>query len=132
MLPRVPRPLLLRLDRLLAEAGAIYNHPIISVEHVLPQNPQDGSQWLTWFPDAEERSYWTHRLANLVLLSSRKNTRASNYEFNRKKTEYFQKGGVQTFALTSQVVSQDEWTPAVLEARQKQLLSKLEEEWRLV
>ncbi len=131
MLPRVPRPLLLRLDRLLAEAGAVYNHPIISVEHVLPQNPQDGSQWLTWFPDAEERSYWTHRLANLVLLSSRKNTRASNYEFNRKKTEYFQKGGVQTFALTSQVVSQDEWTPAVLEARQNQLLNKLEEEWRL-
>jgi len=131
MLPRVPRPLLLRLDRLLAEAGAVYSHPIISVEHVLPQNPQDGSQWLTWFPDAEERSYWTHRLANLVLLSSRKNTRASNYEFNRKKAEYFQKEGVQTFALTSQVVSQDEWTPAVLEVRQKQLLSKLEEEWRL-
>ena len=131
MLPRVPRPLLLRLDRLLAEAGAIYNHPIISVEHVLPQNPQDGSQWFTWFPDAEERSYWTHRLANLVLLSSRKNARASNYEFDRKKTEYFQKGGVQTFALTSQVVSKDEWTPAVLETRQKQLLSKLEEEWRL-
>lgn len=131
MLPRVPRPLLLRLDRLLAEAGAVYNHPIISVEHVLPQHPQDGSQWFTWFSDVEERSYWTHRLANLVLLSSRKNTRASNYEFNRKKTEYFQKDGVQTFALTSQVVSQDEWTPAVLEARQKRLLSKLEEEWRL-
>lgn len=130
-LPRVPRPLLLRLDRLLAEAGAVYNQSIISVEHVLPQNPQDGSQWLTWFPDAEEQSYWTHRLANLVLLSSYKNTRASNYEFNRKKTEYFQKEGVQTFALTSQVMSQDEWTPAVLEARQKELLSRLEIEWRL-
>ena len=63
-LPRVPRPLLLRLDRLLAEAGAVYDHPIISVEHVLPQNPQECSQWLTWFPDEEERRHWTHRLAN--------------------------------------------------------------------
>ena len=130
-LPRVPRPLLLRLDRLLAEAGAIYDHPIISVEHVLPQNPQESSQWLTWFPDEEERSHWTHRLANLILLSSRKNARASNYEFDRKKKEYFQKGGVQTFALTTQVVDQAEWTPALLEDRQKQLLRKLEEEWRL-
>ena len=130
-LPRVPRPLLLRLDRLLAEAGAVYDHPIISVEHVLPQNPQECSQWLTWFPDEEERKHWTHRLANLILLSSRKNARASNYEFDRKKKEYFQKGGVQTFALTTQVVEKGEWTPAVLEDRQKKLLKKLEEEWRL-
>ena len=130
-LPRVPRPLLLRLDRLLAEAGAVYDHPIISVEHVLPQNPQECSQWLTWFPDEEERRHWTHRLANLVLLSSRKNAKASNYEFDRKKKEYFQKGGVQTFALTTQVVDKGEWTPDVLVDRQKQLLTKLEEEWRL-
>ena len=131
-LPRVPQPLLLRLDSLLAEAGAVYQHPIISVEHVLPQNPRESSQWLTWFPDAVERSRWTHRLANLVLLSSRKNTRASNYEFDRKKEEYFQRGGVQTFALTSQVIGQVEWTPTVLENRQRELLTKLEEEWRLV
>ena len=130
-LPRVPRPLLLRLDRLLAEAGAVYDHPIISVEHVLPQNPQECSQWRTWFPDEEVRGHWTHRLANLILLSSRKNARASNYEFDRKKKEYFQRGGVQTFALTSQVVDQGEWTPTVLEDRQRQLLRKLEEEWRL-
>ena len=131
-LPRVPRPLLLRLDRLLAEAGAVYDHPIISVEHVLPQNPPDCSQWLAWFPDEEERRQWTHRLANLILLSSRKNAKASNYEFDQKKKEYFQRGGVQTFALTSQVVDQGEWTPTVLEERQKQLLVRLVEEWRLV
>ena len=70
-------------------------------------------------------------MANLILLSSRKNARASNYEFDRKKKEYFRRGGVQTFALTTQVVDQAEWTPAVLEDLQKQLLRKLEEEWRL-
>lgn len=130
-LPRVPRPLLLRLDRLLAEAGAVYDHPIISVEHVLPQNPQECSQWLTWFPNEEERRHWTHRLANLILLSSRKNARASNFDFDRKKKEYFQRDSVQTFALTSQVLDQSKWTPTILQDRQDQLLRKLEDEWRL-
>lgn len=32
------RPLLLRLDQLLAEEGSRYNHSVISIEHVLPQS----------------------------------------------------------------------------------------------
>lgn len=63
------KAVLLRLDSLLASAEATYDHPIISVEHVLPQNPAAGSQWETWFPSVEEREFWTHRLANLVLLA---------------------------------------------------------------
>ena len=130
-LPRVPKPLLLRMDGLVAEAGASYNYLTTSIEHVLPQNPAEVSQWHDWFPDDAERTQWTHRLANLVLLSSRKNTRASNWEFERKKEEYFQKGGVSPFALTTQVVAEKEWTPAVLERRQRELIGKLKEEWRL-
>ncbi|MCY4127615.1 MAG: DUF262 domain-containing HNH endonuclease family protein, partial [Gammaproteobacteria bacterium] len=82
---RVRRPLLLRLDSLLTDPGVghflgHYQESIISIEHVLPQNPAEGSQWIEWFPNAEERAQWTHRLANLVLLSRRKNTRASNFD----------------------------------------------------
>ena len=129
--PRIPRPLLLRLDSLLAEGEASYQHPIISIEHVLPQNPSNSSQWLKWFPDEDERRQWTHRLANLVLLSRRKNTRASNFEFERKKSEYFRQNGVTTFALTTNVVAELEWTPAVLERRQQELVDALTKEWRL-
>ena len=129
-LPRVPRPLLLRLDNLLADAGATYDRSIISVEHVLPQTPSEGSQWLCHFSD-DERSYWTHRLANLVLLSHRKNASASNLEFDPKKTTYFQRGGVVPFAITTQVINETEWTPAVLERRQRELIDKLKAEWRL-
>ena len=130
-LPRVPKPLLLRLDGLLAGAGARYDHPVISIEHVLPQNPRESSRWLRWFPDDEERSNWTHRLANMVLLSRRKNSSASNLEFETKKTEYFLHGGVSPFALTTQVVNESEWTPSVLERRQRRLLAALTREWRL-
>ena len=128
---RVPLPLLLRLDGLLAGAEASYNRPIISIEHVLPQNLPGNSQWQEWFPDAEEREFWTHRLANLVLLSRRKNSSASNWDFERKKKEYFTRGNVTPFALTTQVLATPEWTPEVLETRQRDLIGKLSKEWRL-
>ena len=127
--PRIPKPLLLRLDSLLADAGAKYDQPAISIEHVLPQNPM--GKWLKWFPDSDEREDWTHRLANLVLLSRRKNSQASNYEFDKKKIEYFQKKGTTTFALTTQVVNESEWTPKVLKCRQSKLIDALKKEWRL-
>ena len=130
-LPRVPQPLLLRLDGLVAGTEASYNRPVISIEHVLPQNPPGNSQWRKWFPDDEERELWTHRLANLVLLSLRKNFRASNLDFKRKKDEYFKRGNVTPFALTTQVLGKSEWTPAILERRQNDLVGRLKKEWRL-
>ena len=131
VLTRVRRPLLLRLDSLVADAGAQYDHQVISIEHVLPQNPSDDSEWLEWFSSNEQRELWTHRIANLVLLSRRKNTRASNYEFDRKKNEYFVKGGAAPFALTTQVLRMAEWTPEILEVRQAELVGLLASEWRL-
>lgn len=128
---RVRMPLLLRLDSLLADHGATYEHKVLSIEHVLPQTPASDSVWLTWFPDEDTRNLWVHRLANLVLLSRQKNTQAQNFDFERKKQEYFQKKGVATFALTSQVLNQPQWTPSVLESRQSDLTGRLKAEWRL-
>jgi len=130
-LTRVRRTLLLRLDSLLADQGARYEHATITVEHVLPRNPERNSQWLIDFPDDEERTEWTDRLANLVLLSRTMNSRALNHDFDRKKREYFQKGAVVTFALTSQVLAEDKWVPAVLQKRQRELINALKKEWRL-
>ena len=70
---RIKTPLLLRLDGLLADDAVSYQQAVITVEHVLPQRPAAGSRWMEWFADDEEREQWTHRLANLVLLSRRKN-----------------------------------------------------------
>ena len=128
---RVRMPLLLRLDSLMAEEGVTVDHSIVTVEHVLPQNPSSGSQWLLWFPDDEDREKWTHRLANLVLLSRRKNSQAQNYSFDHKKNEYFVRKGVSTFALTVSVLGQEQWTPEVLEQRQRDLIDRLATEWRL-
>lgn len=127
---RVGMPLLLRLDSALAAGGATYDHPIVTIEHVLPQHPDAASEWMTNFSE-DERREWTGKLANLVLLSRRKNSQAQNYDFERKKREYFQKNGVTPFALTTQVVNESEWTPDVLGRRQRRLMDTLKKEWRL-
>lgn len=129
--PRIPKPLLLRLDSLLAGEGATYDHPVISIEHVLPQTPKQGSQWMKSFPDEDDREYWVHRLANLVLLSRRRNISASNYDFDQKKKKYFGEGSVAPFPLTIEVLREDKWTPKVLEQRQRYLCETLAKEWCL-
>ena len=128
---RVHTYVLLRLNEHLSDGSAHYDFPIITVEHVLPQNPAEKSEWLEWFRP-EERERWVHRLANLVLLSRRKNSQAKNYEFERKKYSYFAgSGGGSPFPLTSQVIQQNEWTPKILERRQEQLIQNLAEIWNL-
>lgn len=127
---RVRLPLLLRLDAELSSGGASYSHEIVSVEHVLPQTPDAASQWLKDFPDETIRNDWTHKLANLMLLTLRKNTQAGNWDFPTKKDRYFsESGGISPFVITTQVLSETAWTPAVLKNRQKALLAKLFATW---
>ena len=128
----VRQTLLKRLDSLLAGTGAKYEHKVITVEHVLPQNPHGDSEWVAWFPDREIRDSWTHRLANLVLLSRRKNSSASNLNFQDKKEKYFKSGSISPFVLTTSVLNETEWTPEVLERRQRELIQELSREWRCI
>lgn len=128
---RARTTILLRLDSLLSGGGASYDYSVISVEHVLPQEPKSGSKWLEWFPDPVRRASIVHRIGNLALLTRRKNSQASNYDFDVKKTAYFRRDGVSPFALTTQVIGEQAWLPSVVDARQAQLMSVFEGHWRL-
>ena len=72
-----------------------------------------------------------HRLGNLALLTRKKNSQASNWDFERKKDSYFRRGGVSPFVLTTQVIDANQWSPTVVGARQIQLMGLLESHWRL-
>ncbi|MDT0507454.1 DUF262 domain-containing HNH endonuclease family protein [Novosphingobium sp. MMS21-SN21R] len=130
--PRRRNYLILRLDSIISDGAATYDPKVLTIEHVLPQTVSDGSQWEEWWPDVDERKAWVHRLANLVPLNKKKNSAAQNYDFEHKCDIYF-KGvkNVSSYALTSQVISETEWTPAVIEARQEALLDALIENWGL-
>ena len=129
---RVRKYVLLRLDSALAnDPGASYDQKIITVEHVLPQNPKSDSGWMRDFTE-EEREHWTHRLGNLLLLNRRKNSQAQNYDFDKKKQTYFiSNSGVAVFALTTQVLHEQAWTPEVIQRRQDDLKAVLLQEWQL-
>lgn len=130
-LPKARMALVLRLESLVRAPGVQLQNAV-SLEHVLPQTPPDGSDWLQWFPDEDERQAWTHRLANLVPLDRSKNSSASNYDFAKKKSAYFNgKGTASPFVLTQEVRSEDKWTPAMLSDRQNRLLGVLKKHWAL-
>jgi len=51
---------------------------------------------------------------------------AQNYDFKTKKEAYFKgRNAVSSYALTSQVLGEDCWTPEVVEHRQHELLQIL-------
>jgi len=131
-LPKARMALVLRLESLLRDPGVQLQNAV-TLEHVLSQTPPDGSDWLRWFPDEDERNTWTHRLANLVLLDRRKNSSAGNYDFATKKEVYFKgkKGTASPFVLTQEVRSESDWTPQRLAERQKRLVGMLIKHWNL-
>jgi Protein of unknown function (DUF1524) len=132
LIRRIRQYVLLRLDSALSQGEAHYDYPFLSIEHVLPQHPSEGSIWLQWFPTQESRDAVVHRLGNLVLLSRRKNAQAQNYDFDKKKEGYFAAAkGISPFALTTQVLQREAWTPAVVCQRQGDLLQQLQTLWRL-
>jgi len=124
--------LLLRLDSWISDHAAEYDHKILTVEHVLPQTVDPESEWNRVWPDEEVRESWVHKLGNLLLLSRRKNSQAQNYDFLIKKDKYFKgRGGVSTFAITTTVLDQEEWTQEFVEQRQEELIETAKSHWDL-
>lgn len=121
-----------RLDSFVSDGGAKYDVKLFTIEHVLPQNPEKGSEWEQQWPDLNERAFWLNRIANLVPLTRKHNSAAQNFDFSKKKKSYFQnKGGITSYTLTTQVVNEDSWTPEVVAERQKTLLALFSEKWDL-
>lgn len=131
-LPKARMALALRLEALVSDGSKKQTFDHLSLEHVLPQTPPENSEWISWFPDEEEREAWTHRLANLVPLHFRKNPAARNYDFETKKNVYFKgKGTASPFILTQEVRAEEGWKPDILRDRQERLLDVLKTHWDL-
>ena len=120
------RYVLLRLDMTYWDLENFPGYPgTITVEHILPRNPSPDSEWLRKFTQ-EEIQELVDKLGNLALLSRRKNSKASNYDFKKKIDVYFK---VETipFRITQQLREYEEWTPETLIKRHNELLDKSKE-----
>lgn len=96
-----------------------------SIEHILPENPTD--VWEDTFP----RQYWEaaiYRLGNLTLLEPSLNRQVANGEYRAKVTAYGDSGYSLTRAIPE--LAPEEWTPALLDARQRRLATRAVHLWR--
>ncbi|MBN1415648.1 MAG: DUF262 domain-containing protein [Bacteroidales bacterium] len=115
---------LLKFEYLLGDNTVhLSNYNVISVEHVLPRNPNGSSKWVQLFTD-KSRFKWTNKLANLVLISKRKNSALGNLDFADKKAKYL-KGRIDIFPSNKIFQTYTDWTPDVLGQRQKYMVDKL-------
>jgi len=63
------------------------NYSKATLEHIIPQNPEADSNWLNNFSD-DFREEYIYKLGNFTLLTTNMNSKAKNYDFERKKIEY--------------------------------------------
>lgn len=116
---------LLKLEYLMSDNTVhLSSFNCISVEHVLPQNPKNDSEWNKIFTK-DERVKWTNKLGNLVLISKRKNSSLGNCDFKEKKEKYL-KSRIDAFNGSKVFIeSNDKWTVDVLKDRQAKNIKML-------
>jgi hypothetical protein len=128
---RVTRAFLERLDRLLSEQIVVWEGQK-TVEHILPQTP-DAGEWGHF--DRDEREAITDTIGNLVLLTSRKNSSASNLPFAQKRKIYFGLAETSagkkraTYASAQELGDLSDWDVATYQSRQERHLSLLAKRW---
>lgn len=126
---RFARYILYKLDYLYGETDKINVPKIITVEHILPQNPKDDSQWKTDFSN-EEKDIWLNKIGNLVLISRRKNASQGRKDYTEKKDKYFSKN-IELFRNSLRVFNNyTTWNPINIEENQNEVILKIEEHYR--
>ena len=60
----------------------------IHYEHILPEKPKSGSEWMKDFPDDTTREHLTKTLGNATLLIGSKNEKLGNKEFSDQREIY--------------------------------------------
>ncbi|MBV5274783.1 MAG: DUF262 domain-containing protein [Lamprocystis purpurea] len=122
---RVARYILCNLERHLApEHGLDFTSDAFTLEHVLPQNPQEGWDRFT----DEETEALVYRLGNMTLMQTGTNRNLGNATYAVKRDAYAHSG----FAMTRQL-AQDfaEWTPERIAARQLWMANQATAIWRI-
>lgn len=99
----------------------------MTVEHILPQNPREDSQWVRDFSESD-REEWTHKLGNLVLISRRKNSQQGRLDFEEKKKKYFT-NSIETFPNSIRVLRNDLWRPEDLKNNHFYLLKRISDHY---
>lgn len=117
---------LLKLDYYFHNHHQKMNAESISIEHILPQNPSESSQWISDF-SPKERAELTDLVGNLVLITLSKNASQSRLDYKEKKEKYFIKR-IDVSANSLRVLQKyNEWTPSTLKENHQNVLKLIYE-----
>ena len=122
---KIARYVLARLETDAGERVVDHETDTATVEHVLPENP--AGDWAEVFPpDRWEAT--VDRLGNLTLLERALNREVGNAAYAMKRAAYESSA----YALSRGVaeLAPEEWTPALLDERQRRLAARAVRLWR--
>jgi hypothetical protein len=121
---RFARYVLLKLDYLYKNHDQKMDFSTLSVEHILPQNPDAESQWVKDFTQ-DQRKEMTHKLGNLVVITRRKNSSQGRRDYQDKKTRYFEQN-VDTCPNSLRILNKySSWNPDTFQENHNLVLKKL-------
>lgn len=107
------------LETMNMEPGQEFRISDMTVEHILPRRPPEGSHWIADFPEPDERFLACHALGNLAALDKVRNERVSNNSFADKKSVYETAAG--EFVTLQDVVTLPAWTAAAIQQRTERM-----------
>lgn len=104
----------------------------ITIEHILPQNPENTSKWLTDFTDVQKDEL-VNKIGNLILLGRAKNSSQGRLDYVDKHKKYFA-GNINTFPNSLRVFNKyrTQWTPAELTENQNFVLAVLKQHFNIL
>jgi len=90
-----------------------------TLEHIMPQNPDDNTNWFDF--DINFRKEMTYKLGNMTLLTKKKNSSAKNFSFDKKKIQYKQT----KLMITHAISERDNLDEEFFKRRHKEIVIKI-------
>lgn len=121
---RIVRYILCKLEKHVSGTEPDPDSDALSIEHVLPQNPDQG-----WdeFPERDPESV-AYRVGNMTLLETRKNRDLGNADYPTKRAAY----ATSVYEITRRLAEQyEDWTPQRLASQQRWMANQATAIWRI-
>jgi uncharacterized protein with ParB-like and HNH nuclease domain len=104
--------------------GVDFSNKDTHIEHIMPRKPK--GEWLELYEeDNEEYKDYLNRLGNLTILQDKKNIRARNKDFSKKK-EYYKESRLK---ITNLLTEYNNWNYEEILNRQKYLYEESKKFW---
>lgn len=118
------RYILFQIEKHFSDKDYDINSDKYNIEHILPENPQEGWQQ---FNDMEHHEY-VYRIGNMTLLTKKANNKAANQDFDHKKNIYEKSN----FNITKKISEENaEWNTERIAVRQKWMAKQAIGIWKI-